>query len=176
MFRTLLVIPVLLVVLAGCGSGSGKDAAVVAASVLPSPCPTKSTTTLAKTRFVADAALAFGAFHRYVYNPYREGKFSSGADGRTAALVKAAAAGAFALNRLNAARKLTAADPTLCKTVKAPLDALLGTVTGLAGKLKSGGFSSSDIAGAQQRLEELRKKAADSGLKIGDSGLPIPGI
>jgi len=32
---------------------------------------------LAKTKFVLHAGLAFGAFHRYIYEPFRSGAFTS---------------------------------------------------------------------------------------------------
>jgi hypothetical protein len=56
-------------------------------------CPTSSTVKFAKTKFVADAALAGGAFKRYIYTPAKDGKLKKGASGRVLALVKAAAAG-----------------------------------------------------------------------------------
>ena len=194
MFRKVLVIPVLLATLAGCGS-NGKDAtnAGMVGTTMASPtgsptgspmasptetstvCPTQSTTRLAKTRFVVDAGLAFGAFHRWIWKPYQAGSFKSGANGRTKALVKAAAGGAFAINRLNAARKLVNADPTLCKTLKAPLAALWGGLAGLTAKLKSGNFAGGDIDSVQKSLEDLRSKAAGAGANITDRNAPVPG-
>jgi hypothetical protein len=45
---------------------------------------------------VLHAALAFGAFHRCIYKPFKEGEFRSGAPGRRRTFVKAGLAGAFA--------------------------------------------------------------------------------
>ena len=189
MFRKMLVIPVLLATLAGCGSGKDATNAGMVGTTSASPtalptgspsasstvCPTESTKALAKTRFVADAGLAFGAFHRWIWKPYQAGSFKSGANGRTKALVKAAAAGAFAINRLNAARKLVNADPTLCKTLKAPLAALWTGLAGLTAKLKSGNFAGVDIESAQKAVEDLRSKAGSAGANITDKDVPIPG-
>jgi len=191
MFRKVLVVPVLLVTLAGCGSSSNDTAttgaaasgavATPATSPAMSPaqssatCPTKSTKRLAKTRFVADAGLAFGAFHRWIWKPYKAGTFKSGADGRTKSIVKAAAAGAFALNRLNAGRKLINADPTLCKALKQPVEALWNQVSGLTDKLKSGGFDGSSVESAQKAVEDLKSKASDAGANISDKNVPVPG-
>src|SRR6185437_12863956 len=47
----------------------------VAASASPGACPTSNTKSFAKTRFVADIALAGGAFKRYIYSPAKAGKF-----------------------------------------------------------------------------------------------------
>src|SRR5207244_10827568 len=52
--------------------GSGGTAAGVASSI---GCPTQNTKSFAKTRFVADAALAAGAFKRYIFTTAREGNF-----------------------------------------------------------------------------------------------------
>jgi hypothetical protein len=124
---------------------------------------------------VADAGIAFGAFHRYIYKPYKAGAFNSGAGGRTKALVKAAAAGAFAINRLNAARKLVDADPFLCKSLKAPLAALAGSLGGLTGKLKSGNFNPSEIDSTNQQLESVRSQSGQAGAPITDQNAPVPG-
>ena len=96
-------------------SGTGTAAAEAAGS-----CPTTNTVKFAKTKFVADAALAGGAFKRYIYTPAKDGKLKKGASGRVLALVKAAAAGAFVINRLKAAETAAQGNPTLCKVFVAP--------------------------------------------------------
>jgi hypothetical protein len=55
-------------------SGTGTAAAVAAGT-----CPTSNTVKFAKTKFVADAALAGGAFKRYIYTPAKDGKLKKGA-------------------------------------------------------------------------------------------------
>jgi hypothetical protein len=176
MFRKVLVVPVLLATLVACG-GKSKDAtnAGTAASATSTACPSESTKMLAKTRFVGDAGLAFGAFHRWIWKPHQAGTFKAGAEGRTKALVKAAAAGAFAINRLNAARKLVGADPTQCKALKAPVEALWGGLSGLTGKLKSGDFTGTEIDSVQKSVEDLRSKAGQAGADITDKNVSIPG-
>jgi hypothetical protein len=179
MFRKILVIPVLLLALTACGAsknaattGSGASA-YVAGGAQPTTtaaavCPTAATKKFAKTRFVADVGLAFGSFHRYILKPYQAGTFKQGAPGRTKALVKAAAAAAFSVNRLNAARKLVNDDPTLCKTLKAPLDALWAKLSALTGKLKSGNFDPNEITSTEGAIEGLRQNAGKSGVQIQD--------
>jgi hypothetical protein len=181
MFRKALVIPALLLALTACGGaretanvGSRTTASVSASAAAMSPtagassCPTAATKKFAKTRFVADLGLAFGAFHRYILKPYQAGTFKPGAGGRTKALIKGAAAGAFALNRLNAARRLVNDDPTLCKRLKAPLDALWTQLSTLAGKLKSGNLDPTEIAAASGTIEGVRKNADKVGMPIKD--------
>src|ERR1700758_4929048 len=98
MFRKLSVILVigLLAFTAACSSKSGSTnaasatgaAASVAATSTPGACPTKNTESFAKTKFVADVAIAGGAFKRYIYTPAKDGKFKKGANGRVLAFVK----------------------------------------------------------------------------------------
>lgn len=175
MFRKILVVPVLLVALAGCGtSNTATTAGGVAETSSPTSmaqaanCPTVPTTKLAKTRFVTDAGLAFGAFHRYIYKPYKAGAFTSGAPGQKKAIVKAAAAAAFTLNRLNAARKLVSEDPTLCKTLKAPLDALSTMISGMVGKLKGGNVDPGQLDSVSSAIDGVKKNASGSGMNIQD--------
>src|ERR1700761_7548820 len=101
------------------GSGVAVSSSAVATSA--NGCPTTETKKFAKTEFVADAALAGGAFKRYIYKPAKLGKFKHGAKGKVVALIKAAAAGAFVINRLNAAKVNVENDPALCKVLIGPI-------------------------------------------------------
>ncbi|MFD0683685.1 hypothetical protein [Actinomadura fibrosa] len=182
MVRSLLVVPALLLamtMLTSCGGDDGRTpssgigapvtpAGQSAAASAPSgsasgaaACPTEQTKKFAKTRFAADAGLSFGAFHRYIWKPYQAGDFQQGADGRKTALVKAAAAGAFAANRLNAARKLINADPKLCKALKQPADAVWSRLTALAKKLKSGQVDPGELGSLSGAIDGLKSTAKD---------------
>jgi hypothetical protein len=180
MFRKLLLIPILAATLVACGGGNkgaGDVAATESAGVVgAAECPTSNTKAFAKTRFVADAGIAFGAFHRWIYKPYKAGSFQTEASGRTKALVKAGVAGAFAVYRLNAARKMVDASPLLCKTLKAPLAALSASLGALAGRLKSGNFHPSEIDSVNGQVEGARQEAGRTGTPITDKDVPIPGI
>ncbi|KAB2361052.1 hypothetical protein [Actinomadura montaniterrae] len=169
MFRRVLVLPVLLLALvaaSGCGGGksadnvaAGRGAAASSPAASPSSCPTETTKHFAKTRFAADAGLAFGAFHRYIWKPYQAGSFKQGADGRTKAFAKAAAAGLFAANRINAARKLIGADPKLCKALKVPAEKVAGMFGSLAAKFKSGQLDPSEIGSVGSAVDGLKSDA-----------------
>jgi hypothetical protein len=138
-------------------TGTGTAAAVAGT------CPTSNTVKFAKTKFVADAALAGGAFKRYIYTPARDGKLKKGAKGRILALVKAAAAGAFVINRLKAAETAAQGNPTLCKIFVAPAQKFTAALTGLVGKAKSGGINPSDVDGASSALTNLHGAATSGG-------------
>lgn len=158
----------------GC-SASSSSSAVAAGSgtstAAASSCPTSNTKTFAKTRFVADVALAGGAFKRYIYSPARAGKFKKGTSGKTTALIKAVAAGAFVVNRLNAAKNAAQANPTLCKTLSAPMAKFSAAVAGLMSQAK-GGFGSispSDVNGGDGLLSQLHGAASQGGAAFTDN-------
>jgi hypothetical protein len=149
-----------------CSSSSSSTSAAgtgTATAVAAGTCPTSNTVKFAKTKFVADAALAGGAFKRYIYTPARDGKLKKGAKGRILALVKAAAAGAFVVNRLKAAETAAQGNPTLCKIFVAPAQKFTATLTALVGKAKSGGINPSDVDGASSALTNLHSAATSGG-------------
>ena len=58
----------------------------------------------AKTKFVLHAGLAFGAFHRWIYKPFKAGELSHPFRHKLV-FVKALAAGAFVLHEVKLARE-----------------------------------------------------------------------
>lgn len=148
-------------------SGASASGTVAAAS----SCPTSNTKSFAKTRFVADVALAGGAFKRYIYTPARSGKFAKGAKGKVTALIKAAAAGAFVVNRLSAAKSAAEANPTLCKVLAQPLANFSAAVSGLIGKAKGGlgTINPADVNGGGTALTDLHSAASQGGAAFTDN-------
>ena len=145
-------------------SGTGTAAAAAAGS-----CPTSNTVKFAKTKFVADAALAGGAFKRYIYTPAKDGKLKKGASGRVLALVMGAGAGAFVVNRLKAAETAAQGNPTLCKIFVAPAAKFTAALTGLVGKAKSGAIDPSDVDGASSALTDLHNAATSGNAGFADN-------
>jgi hypothetical protein len=150
-------------------TGAAAAAAGTGVSNSATACPTSNTKSFAKTRFVANAALAGGAFKRYIYTPAKDGKFAKGASGRVTALIKAAAAGAFVINRLDAAKSDAEANPTLCRLIVTPLQNLKSSITGLVGKSKTGSLSGTDVNGASSQLENFRSAATKGGAGFADN-------
>jgi hypothetical protein len=150
-------------------NASANSSASVVAAATPGACPTKNTKSFAKTKFVADVALAGGAFKRYIYSPAKAGKFKKGAHGKVLALVKAAAAGAFTINRLNAAKNAAQANPTLCKLLAAPIAKFSAAVTGLVSKAKSGSIDPSDVNSGNGFLDDLHGAASQGGAAFTDN-------
>jgi hypothetical protein len=150
-------------------NASANSSASVVAAATPAACPTKNTESFAKTKFVADVALAGGAFKRYIYSPAKAGKFKKGANGKVLALVKAAAAGAFTVNRLNAAKNAAQANPTLCKLLAAPIAKFSAAVSGLVSKAKSGSIDPSDVNSGNGFLDDLHSAASQGGAAFTDN-------
>jgi hypothetical protein len=170
---SLLLTVVLLAFTVGCGSNGSKSnttaqtpAASGAASTGPSGvCASAGTRKFAKTRFLLNAGLAYGAFHRYILKPYRAGTFKKGANGRVAAFAKAATAGVFVADQLRRAKDNAAADPSLCK-LAGPLEKAAAAVAGLAGGLKTGSFNPTDLVGADSLLNKIGSDSAGAGAVI----------
>jgi hypothetical protein len=159
-------------------AGCGDDTKVVT-DTLPGGKVTTQTVpdiSFAKTKFLLHSGLAFGAFHRYIYKPFRAGKFRSGADGRRTALVKAGLAGAFAGHELKVARQDALASDTLRRHVLRPIDALLAKLGPLASALRGGSFDPTAITGAAGALSALSAGASQGGADIKDRSAPIPGL
>jgi hypothetical protein len=139
-----------------------QTATVAVADPTPSPSTSVEKRKFAKTRFVADAALAAGATYQWIVKPYKAGKFKKGAHGRKLALVKAAVAGAFAYNRLKAAVRNAKADPLLSKAL-APLTAGIEELKSLPSKLRKG-KSTDDVVNS---YDDIINKVKDAGKKSG---------
>jgi hypothetical protein len=158
----------------GCSSSSSTVSATGAGATgtaAATACPTSNTKSFAKTRFVADVALAGGAFKRYIYTPAKAGKFKKGANGKVKAVIKAVAAGAFVVNRLKAAKSAAQANPTLCKTLSAPMAKFSAAVSGLIGKAKGGlgSINPSDVTNPDTYLNDLHNAAKQGGAAFTDN-------
>lgn len=176
MFRkvAIMVSIMLLAFVTACGSHkNASDTSASGGSATGAPvsssaqCPTHNTKAFAKTRFVADAALAGGAFKHWIYTPMKEGKFKKGAHGRIKSIIKAAAAGAFTLNRLNAAKNAAHQSPLLCKLTVAPIAKFTTSIKNIVSNSKHGfgDINSSDVSSANSDLSSFHagsSKAGDS--------------
>lgn len=160
-------------VLTGCGGGSNtntttRPAATASQSVADADpaasCPTDNTQSFAKTRFVANVALAAGASYQWLVKPYQAGKFQKGADGRTLALVKAGLAGAFAAKQIKDATNNVKADPTLCKVFITPMTKLSQQLDGIGDKIRGGDLAAVGALGGS--LTQIQDLAKSKGMEI----------
>jgi hypothetical protein len=172
--RRLLAVLVALLVLVplvgACGSktttsSSSPGATTVAETgASPGTCPTSNTTDFAKTKFVSHAALAFGAFHRYLYKPFRAGTFASGHHGRILALIKGAAAAVFIEHEVRLAAQDVEANPTLCRAIAAPMRGFYNDVSGLGSTIKGGGTTA--LPSAETSLDSVISAAGGQHVSI----------
>jgi len=128
------------------------------ASAASGSCASAGTRKIPKTRLLADLALTYGAFHRYLYKPYKAGSFAKGANGRTKTIIKAALASAAIIKLLSNARENAAADPTLCKFVP-NMDSIKSSLSDLTGKIKDGTATDGDVNSTSNLFDQLKNGA-----------------
>jgi hypothetical protein len=158
----LAVLGVLAVAIVGCGTSSSSTSPSAAAG--SGAASSTSTTKFAKTKFVLHAGLAFGAFHRWIYKPAKAGTLRHPFQHPLTA-AKAALAAAFVYHELKLALADAQADPTLSKLV-APVTALQDKLHALAGSVKSGGASPTDVSGLESAISSIKDQAAGAGQSI----------
>ena len=120
----------------------------------------------AKTKFLLHAGLAFGAFHRYIYKPYKAGGFSP-ASSHKVAIVKAGAAGLFAYHEIKIALVDAQSSSTLSKLVS-PITAVETKLHSLGSGLHSGKLDGSSITQANSAVSSLSSQSSGHGASIKD--------
>lgn len=181
--RMLVLLLVPLVVLVGCGGhpssgAAGQDSDTPAdpaqtstdAQPIDQSCPTSNTISFAKTKFVLHSGLAFGAFHRYLYKPYKANAFSKGTPGRFTAMVKGGLAALFVKREIRLASEDVKANPTLCKAIAAPLAKIGNTVQSAFDRLKSGDASGLDDVNSM--VSTVEGTSAKDGVQIAENENP----
>lgn len=169
----LLILAVSLLAATGCGD----DEKVVTGTDASGATTTRTVPNVrfAKTQFVLHTGLAIGAFRRWIYKPWKAGTFQKGADGRTAALVKAAAAGAFTANELRLARNAALSDEKL-RGLADRLGGVTDRVKKLVPGLQDGSFDAGDIGVLMAELGGLTALAQTLGVDVKELAVPkLPG-
>ncbi len=154
-------------VLVGCGSPSASPPLGSSASSAAS-CPQVQNASFDKTKFVFHAGLGFGAFHHFIYKPFKSGELSSGAPGRFRHLAEAGVATAFTVHELRLAKQDAEANPTLCKVVAAPLDAAAAKLQSLGGSVRSGQVSGSDLDQVNSTIGQAQSGSSRAGTPVAD--------
>ncbi len=111
------------------------------------------------------AGLAFGAFHRWIYKPLKNGTFSGGVFKHRLALVKAGLAGLFAYHELKLALQDAKASPKLQKLV-APVTALGDMLKSIGNRAKSGNIDPSTNTSANGDVTSLSGLTKQAGISI----------
>jgi hypothetical protein len=129
-----------------------------------------------KTRFAAHLGIAYFCFHHWVSNPYREGKFVSGAPHRTASIIKAGAALLFAVHELKVSNKIAhqSKDPLLQK-LAGSLDNMTSSFSSIGDKFKSGHFDKRDVDSLNGSYNTVDNSTRQAGINVKDVPIAIPG-
>jgi hypothetical protein len=154
-----------LVSASGCGptssSSAGRSTSTSASAAPGAACQQVGSVNFDKTKFVLHAGLAFGAFHHFIYAPYKAGYLHG-----VGALAKAGLAGLFTVHELKLAKADAESSPTLCH-LAAPFDKASAAISSSTGQIKSGKGSGQDIEGLNNDVN-----AVQSGAKA--DGVPAP--
>jgi hypothetical protein len=152
---------------AGCGSSSSSSAAGGSSSGSTSTSSTPNVGRLPTVKFVLHAGLAFGAFHRYIYKPFKAGAFSGGLFKHKLTVVKAGLAGLFVYHELKLAVMDAQASPKLAKLV-APVTALADKIKSIGSSVKSGKPDASSLSSANGDITSVSGLASAAGLPVRD--------
>jgi hypothetical protein len=145
--------------LAGCGS-SGSTSSAGGAGAGSSVAHVH----FAKTKFLLHAGLAFGAFHRYIYKPFRSGGFTPVASHKLA-VVKAGVTALFVYHEVKLAL-VDARSSSLLSKVVSPLTALQAQLSSLGHRLHGGQLDRAGITQANHAVSSIESQSAQSGASI----------
>lgn len=151
--------------IAACGSSSSSSGSAAAGSGGSSSTTTPNVGRLPTVKFALHAGLAFGAFHRWIYKPLKNGTFTGGILKHKLALVKAGLAGLFAYHEVKLAIQAARASPKLQKLV-APITALGDKLKSIGASAKSGNFDPSTITSANSDVTSLSGLAKQAGVSV----------
>jgi hypothetical protein len=166
----------LALMLVGCGSrpaGPALSPPPDSSASSTANCPQTQSAPFDKTKFVFHAGLGFGAFHHFIYRPFKSGGFASGTPGRVRRLIEAGLATAFTVHELRLAKRDAEANPTLCRLVAAPLDAAAASLQRLAGPVRSGQVSGSDLDQVNDSIDQAQRGSSQAGTPVADQ-IPTP--
>ena len=161
--RVLLIGIVLVGLVSAAGCGPGSSTSAPSTSTVPgAACQQVGSVNFDKTKFVLHAGLAFGAFHHFIYAPYKAGNLHG-----FGTLAKAGLAGLFTVHELKLAKADAESSPTLCH-LAAPFDKASAALSGSIGKIRSGKASSQDIEGLNNDVNAVQHGAAADGVPAPD--------
>lgn len=147
------------------------------ALLVAAPTQTAQATAFEKARFVFHLGAAYYAFNTWVWKPYRQYKFQTGAPGQRSAIVKAGLALAFAAYQVNSAIKMTrnTNDPFL-QRIGSLLPGYSKSLTQVGNSLKNGQFDEQGIQNLNTQTTYLLNTAEGQGQTIRPVAVPIPGL
>jgi len=155
---------------------SGSNAATGAGTTTTESASQK-TERFATAKFALHAGLAFGAFHRYIYKPYKARKFDrpNGRFARARTYAKAGLAGAFAVHETRLAIRNARKSESLAGLVDA-LVALQGRFGGLVPGLGGAGLDAAELDRIDGAVRDITRRSAGAGTTVTEPAkIPLAG-
>lgn len=144
----------------GCGSSSSSST-----NGTPAGATTASSGALSSTaRFALHAGIAFGAFHHFIYKPFKSGELKNPLSHKFAVL-KAVAAGALTLHEVKAATEAAKSNPKLAK-LAAPMTALGAGITAVIASAKSGKPNLNKLESSNSAINSIKSEASSAGAAV----------
>lgn len=144
-------------------------AADAGAAAPPVPARAHTASILAVPKFALHAGLAFGAFHHFIYVPFKAGKFTGGGFfSKAKTYVEGGLAALFVYHEV----KLALADAqhnTALKLLVAPLTATVALFSNVLAKVKAHKLDATSISSAQAAVTTLETQAKTSGSPISEA-------
>ncbi len=136
--------------LTACGSTSSSSSSANGSA--PASVAQGGSTSFPKTKFLLHAGLAFGAFHHFIYKPFKAGQLTGGGlFAHKLTKVEAGLAGLFAYHEVKLALVDAKSSPLLSRLLS-PLTALTDKLKALGTQLKGGTVDSGAIEGANTQV------------------------
>jgi hypothetical protein len=157
----LLSVMLVVAVLAGAGCGSSSSSSTSGTSNTATSGAVTST-----AKFALHAGLAFGAFHRYIYEPLKSGALKNPLSHKLA-VVKAVAAAAFTVHEIKAATEAARSNPKLAK-LAAPLSALGAGIATAVASAKSGKPNVSELESSNSAIDSIKSEASSAGASVAE--------
>jgi len=146
--------------LAGAQSVTARPAAITA---------THAASVSAVPKFIFHAGLAFGAFHHFIYLPFKAGKFTSGSFlSKLKNYVEAGAAALFVYHETKLALQ-DAQQNKVLKLVVAPLTAVVAVLNTIVSKVKAHNLDAATITTAQSDVTTIEAQAKRSGSSVSEA-------
>lgn len=154
-----------------------KGLVLATALLVAAPAQQAQATAFEKAKFVFHLGVAYYAFNTWVWKPYRQYKFQTGAPNQRANIVKAGLALVFAGYQVNSAIRMTqnTSDPFL-KKIGSLLPNFSKTLTSVGNDLKQGRFNEQGIQDLNRQTNTLLNAAESQGQPIRPVAVPIPGL
>lgn len=147
---------------------AGARSAPTPQQALPST-TVQAASVLAVPKFIFHAGLAFGAFHHFIYLPFRAGKFTSGGFlSKLKAYVVAGGAALFVYHETKLALEDAQQNKAL-KLLVSPLTAVVAAFNTIVAKIKSHNLDTGTVTSAEAAVTTIESQAKGSGSSISEA-------